>query len=182
MSLWTTNRSTHFSCCAHPCLSSVAHDGPQEPRSVDKYPCPPYDRELLQSPFMARPLCKHATPCHHMFLPIVPNVLGHAQHLYHNHPYHTSICPPSTVNQVLPILFPYGKIVQMPVLRDLSLFIDDRTVETSSLGQLNAPIYSSLHVRDTTLLADVLDRVLPSLHALTIDCCSSWKYIPRHAH
>jgi len=59
----------------------------------------------------------------------------------------------------------------MPVLRDLSLLIDDRTVKTSSLGQFNAPNCSALHVRDT-----MLDRVLPSLHALTIDHCSSWKF------
>jgi len=64
----------------------------------------------------------------------------------------------------------------MPVLQDLSLLIDDSIVETSLLGQLNAPSCSSLHVRDTTPLADVLDSVLPSLHALTIDHCSSWKF------
>lgn len=104
-----------------------------------------------------------------------------AQHLYHNHPYHQFVQRIKSfktylATQVLPTLFPHGKIVQMPVLRDLSLLIDDCTVETSLLGQLNAPNCSSTHVRDATLLADVLDRVLPSLHALTIDHCSSWKF------
>ena len=64
----------------------------------------------------------------------------------------------------------------MPVLQDLSLLIDDPVVETSLLGQLDVPNCSSLHVRDTTPLADVLDPVFPSLHALTIDYCSSWKF------
>lgn len=64
----------------------------------------------------------------------------------------------------------------MPVLQDLSLLIDDPVVETSLLGQLDVPNCSSLHVWDTTPLADVLDPVFPSLHALTIDYCSSWKF------
>lgn len=67
-------------------------------------------------------------------------------------------------------------MVQMPALQDLCLFIDDPIVETSSLGQLNASNCSSLHVRDTTPLADMLNPVLPSLRALTIDHCVSWKF------
>jgi len=60
-----------FSYRAHPCLSSVAHDGPQEPRSVDEHPCVTlYDHGHLQSLFVARPLGKYASSGHHMSLPI----------------------------------------------------------------------------------------------------------------
>lgn len=117
--------------------------------------------QLRKMSWDMRSICTTIIPIIHQFVP----------HLLRIKSFKTNLG-----TQVLPILFPQGKMVQMPVLQDLSLFIDDPSVETSSLGQLNAPNCSSLHVRDTTPLANVLDPVFPSLHALTIDHCSSWKF------
>lgn len=78
--------------------------------------------------------------------------------------------------ELLPLMFPVGRIIHMPLLEELSLLMDDHRITVTAFGRLCSPNLRILQVRDITPFLEVFDGILPTIHTLSVTESLSWKF------